>query len=504
MSDHLTPEQIENYGKRRLSSSEWTNISDHIQECAACAERLYASFPTPGLPLIFESGHSAGGLDSSEVSTQGSEHLTFEEMEAYLDKPDDPFLEQIVAAHIGICPICSTNLEELRQIRLDLQEAAQTVPIVSRKAEPVPTVPLQSAGAARMNRGRLADRYWRSGALAAAVALLLIGFLVKGWRSDSTMDHNAKSDFQQIARLKKERDQALVAQQHGETQIAQLKRTILAQVRQMNRQKAIGLTAPPHGGSVLPYHTKTQQPVVVALEQQRLDDVRERLDVLNPAVTVRMGDGSNAKAGDNFFLLNSYGTYLSLIQPILSWTPLAGAEKYRVRIVRTQEQEVVAAAFLVKRTDGWHVQLLAPETLEQDAPKIEADYVNFLATGTDWQVPRPLRYGQGYTWDVIAYRKEGGDSEGNGDHEQPVAGLVPERREAKFAVLNEKQVRLLTQAREQLARHPLRLCRIYLRLGLLDEAGEALKDYLQRNPTSKSGRQLLEKWARLRSQRSKS
>jgi len=516
MSDHMTHDQIERYGKKRLMPGEWAGASDHINACETCAQDIRASFPVAtGGPLLF------GNAVSKEET--GPEHLTFEEMETYLDKREDAFLQEIVETHIDYCQMCKDDLEALRQVRLELVDAERTVPVSPVPDDVVAAAPVKSESFWTRLRAAWTDktdkRKWAPpvfggmGAFAGAAATLLIGVLwwhplqVQGGSGTNT-GHDASSlaKPQELARLQQERDRALAAKSEAETRIAQQDKKLqqIAKTTSAQQLKIDRLLAEQRAQAAAMKQQQDLQGTNAAIAHLELPSQDGRIAALNPVPTHLMGNDSGEKHGENFFLLRPYGTLLSSRQPIFSWSPVAGVKKYKVRVLHSGG--LCAAAFLVEKSDGWYVQLLKPETADEDNPQTISEYLNPLASGTDWQLPEQwnLQYGESYSWDVMAYRKAvDPKTEGTDAKEQEIPSQVPERSEARFAVLNQDQISQLSQLRQQLAKQPLKLCQIYLKLGLLSEAEETLKGYLQNQPTSKAGRQLLLELTKKRAMRTK-
>lgn len=149
MSTHLSNEQLAAYHQRTMPPAELLLVSEHLGACDSCRARLM----TPG--------EQAGGLRAVKTSLQSEPiHLSYEELETYVDgtmtAPDRVVLE----AHARECRTCATDLEEIQAVR--------------RESEPAPR-----ATVAEPERAGFWQRLigWRGGlvlAAAGACALLAV------------------------------------------------------------------------------------------------------------------------------------------------------------------------------------------------------------------------------------------------------------------------------------------------------------------------------------------
>jgi hypothetical protein len=116
MSKHLTEEQIARGLKRVDSTEEWLATDEHLSQCAECQERLAKAWD-----LKAALQHSIGA-GSTQESKQAA-HLTFEQLEAYVDGTLAAAEQEAVRSHIRVCSSCT---EELRDLQLFKQELASS------------------------------------------------------------------------------------------------------------------------------------------------------------------------------------------------------------------------------------------------------------------------------------------------------------------------------------------------------------------------------------------
>jgi Putative zinc-finger len=115
MMQHLNDQQIADYRVRRLAPAEVLQIDHHLSYCAECSERVAA----------------AADLSAALRKAPHAEHLTYEELEAYVDGTASGSQVQTVREHIKTCRGC---LDELRDLEAFKDELGGK-PIASREQE---------------------------------------------------------------------------------------------------------------------------------------------------------------------------------------------------------------------------------------------------------------------------------------------------------------------------------------------------------------------------------
>ena len=149
MIAHLSNEQIHAYRQRSLLGKELLDISEHIGTCEACRARLVSP------------AERADRIRTFKLSLQAEPvHLSYEEVEAYVDGTMAAADRTAAEAHTRACRTCATDLHEILALR--------------RELEPIRAVLLEPERRAGFWK-RLMD--WRGGLVlagAAACALLAI------------------------------------------------------------------------------------------------------------------------------------------------------------------------------------------------------------------------------------------------------------------------------------------------------------------------------------------
>ena len=99
MSDHPTGELLDSYRRNDLRGPELLRIDDHIAGCAVCRSRIAVS-----------SASAAAAWDASF----SADHLTYDELEAFVDGTLDRDPRAGVVAHTAVCRECADTLDDLR------------------------------------------------------------------------------------------------------------------------------------------------------------------------------------------------------------------------------------------------------------------------------------------------------------------------------------------------------------------------------------------------------
>jgi hypothetical protein len=104
---HLSSQEAADYARAALSADELLRIDDHLAACADCRAHVRA------LPEV----DAAAAL--REVLTPGAqplEHVSYEQLEGYVDGRLDDRERTTVEAHLEVCGTCAEDLNDLREV----------------------------------------------------------------------------------------------------------------------------------------------------------------------------------------------------------------------------------------------------------------------------------------------------------------------------------------------------------------------------------------------------
>jgi hypothetical protein len=110
MSQHLSSEQLARYRNRQSTPEELGLLDEHLAGCADCRERLFSA----GRVRDALQGGSLVGQPAEE------EHLSYEQLEAFVDEESSRAETQRVQAHVAACRLCAEELQDLRTFKTEL------------------------------------------------------------------------------------------------------------------------------------------------------------------------------------------------------------------------------------------------------------------------------------------------------------------------------------------------------------------------------------------------
>ncbi len=114
MTQHLTPADVALYRTNQLRGDDLLRVTDHLVECNACREGA-------GDPLIIRT------IDRfvSALAAEMPEHLSYDEMETFVDGRVDDADQEAITSHIDGCATCA---EEIRDLRAMAQRRPRRMP----------------------------------------------------------------------------------------------------------------------------------------------------------------------------------------------------------------------------------------------------------------------------------------------------------------------------------------------------------------------------------------
>src|SRR5258708_3825724 len=124
MAKHLSAEQITKYRERTLQPGELMAVDSHLGNCTECRSELAGQSPP-------ESAH--GFLAAIREAKQ--EHLTYEQMDAWVEDQMDQTERELVLAHIGLCQSCARELKAYEAYAHKMSAPVQ--PVAAMQQAPV-------------------------------------------------------------------------------------------------------------------------------------------------------------------------------------------------------------------------------------------------------------------------------------------------------------------------------------------------------------------------------
>lgn len=430
MSEHLTNNQIDGYGRRALSAAELLSASDHLGVCETCRRQVDRAMN--GDMAFFALQSDVFGEAAETVSSPaGRAHLTYEQTAEYVDGALAGGELQLVKDHLSNCGQCDMTVNDLLVFR------AEVASELNREYQP------SMIGVVTENRWRRLVRTIFSvvpGSPALVFSSALAAFLLI---AAGVLIWQALQQKEMKPEIAKTIPSPIVTPIVSPTPpIEDAGGMLIAQLNDGGGQVILDREGKLSGTDNLP--PAYQQMVKGALTDQRFEKSPLLAGLVRPGSgTIRGGDSQDGK----FSPIEPVGKVILTDRPAFRWSRLDGATGYLVEIY----------------DDTFTLVATSPQ----------------LSDGS-WTPPQSLRRGGIYSWQVKAI-KDG----------QELIAPRPPAPQAKFRILDQAKANELMRARRAYASSHLTLALLYLKAGMLDEAERELRVLQKANPNSEIVSRLL-------------
>ncbi len=436
MSEHLDSHELELFIAHHLSPDTLLRAVTHIGVCQSCRARISHAERSA---LRIENLRTELRRDAKPLELE--QHLDYEQLEAYVDDRLGEVAREIVSNHLGGCPPCAREAQELESFREDL-----THPSNASKAAASfpPDLPARQHSWQRLRGSlRMSPRIaWAAAALLITIAAAVLLLWQRG-KVPEVANEN-RNNAPEVVNNNSGNTTAVVSNDNAPSGGSRGDST--------NRPDSVNAntTARPHSNvnsdvGVAFYATVIKR----ALDTQSIDRAPVLLELAGKPSTL-MGRSE----GVTFKLLQPVGTVTLSSRPTFGWQPLAGATSYQVYVLDTNFKVVAESGPI---------------------------------TATSWSPPTGLARGVVYLWQVSAV-KEG----------EVITAPAAPRPEARFMILTGSKMRAVQQAVNAQAGSHLVLGIIYAHTGLLDDAEREFQDALSRPQEATMARKLLQNLSALR------
>jgi predicted anti-sigma-YlaC factor YlaD len=123
MLKHVTAQQIEQYRNKRMPPQDLLDFSRHLGQCSQCRSQLSNSERVSGL------------LTGLAAAAKAPEHLSYDQMAAYVDSKAGDIDREIVESHAEMCARCAAELRDLAAFATTLAGEAEPEPVLSHWRE---------------------------------------------------------------------------------------------------------------------------------------------------------------------------------------------------------------------------------------------------------------------------------------------------------------------------------------------------------------------------------
>jgi hypothetical protein len=426
VQEHLSDQQIQSYREKKIAADQLLELDDHVQTCEECRNRLSE-----------ESDHTSFESFRSElrvIAAAGPGHVSYGQLERLVDGQAGNVETENVQSHLEICDFCRAEEHDLRSFKEELNRKAASQKVIPFRRSLLFSLPLKIAGAAA-----------------------LIAFFT--WIATIPMRNRIQNLESQLLNEQKKTEKLLAENKILQDQYAGI----------ISSQKTISpapvLVALNDGNSKIQIDQQGNLeglPEIPAFYHQKIVDLLRKQQVETPLFLREMIGKQEVLLGktvvaNHFPLLSPVGTVILEDQPSFRWTPLNGADGYRLYIYDGNYNEIAASPLLKE---------------------------------TGWKATQSLHRGKEYNWQVAAMK-------GGKEFLSP----VPPAPEAKFQVLSKDRLKEVEHIQQSSRNSHLVMGTLYAQYGLLDEAEHEFSELLQQNPQSEEAKKILQSLQSIRPNR---
>jgi hypothetical protein len=314
VSDHLTQIQIENYGRRQLSTVDLLPITDHLGVCDACRRQVQRALNGDAAYLALRSGLFGQIGHTLPAPAPEREHLTFEQIVGLVEATLSGEELQIANDHLSCCQECFLAFDDLRAFKDQVEPELHRRDHFSAPALKVPS-----------EKHSLLQFWPKSlifGSALAALLLVASGWVV--WRALRVSDQSAT--------------QETTATKVAAPPTTAASPTLIAMLNDGASQVRLDTEGKLSGVEQLP--PAYQQMVKKALSGQELER-STLLAGLTPTEGVPRGSGEEVR--NRFSLIEPVRTVTLSEQPTFRWARLNGATGYIVEIYNEEFDPVASS-----------------------------------------------------------------------------------------------------------------------------------------------------------------
>ena len=449
MSDHLSIHQIRRYHKHRLSPAELLSAGDHLAVCVECRERVLEAG---------KFGDEAWRLWTDLQAEDRTDHVSYEQLASYADGRLDEFDRIIVNDHLGVCPSCAEEAEDLLEFS---RRVGRAPALVSRVEVPPPAA---HSGPWPM---------WLSVAAAAAfLCVCVVSALLWFQREPEPQVQTALGTHPEVssAGAPSLPGDPMPVSPQSNTQTSspsQGDEPVERTTPVVTRAKPPARTGetPTRERAVVELLDGGQQVVLNRRgDLQGLDGLPPGLrkslraallsqEIRKPGVVAELYSGPLTLLGESttdgrLMPVSPLGTVVLSARPTFRWSSLNGASGYVVEVYDPELNPVATSS---------------------------------TVTTTQWTVEQPLRRGVVYRWQVTAL-KDG----------EKIRAPKPPAPEARFKVLEEDKAAELADIGRLAPGSHLAPGVLYALAGLADDSEREFRSLLKENPRSGVARRMLE------------
>ena len=351
--EHLTQKQVEDYSKNNLPATELLAVSDHLDGCDLCRQRVEADLNgDSAFFAVHDETFAEDGLSTT--------HLTAEQTAEYVDKNLSSEALQVVTDHLGSCEQCTLAVADLRAFRNEI------APSLDREYRPAEvSAPTGSSWREKfVSLFRISPVPAFGGAALAVMLLVFIAWVV--WR----MPRNEKREEVVVVPTPSLQPTPAPAPSVQPEQVA-----VVAQLNDGAGVVSLDQQGKLSGADNLP--AGYQDLLKKTLTGQRIEKSSQLQGLTRPSSAL-MGSSDPAR---EFSVIEPGGNVLMNDRPTFRWTKMEGATGYVVEVYDDQFKLVSSSPQVT------NLQWTATEALPRG--RVYAWQVKAIKDGQETTSPRP-------------------------------------------------------------------------------------------------------------------
>jgi hypothetical protein len=429
ITEHLTDLELDLYRKRGMAAEQLIAANAHLLTCEACYGRFGSEDKEADALAILR---DLQALESPEI-----EHLSFEQLAAYVDDKAGEKLGAEIRRHVQECGECETRLEELFALK------PLVMPSPTPKPQKQPSL-----------RERVAA-FWKTPSIGPAlqVSSLLLAAVLLLWAVG--LKNRITSLEREVSQLEKANE--VLAQNGGNATPSAIRQNDLPGAEQgtpppTSEENPVIIAALRDGSGQITLDNKGNIAGLPTLSSADENSIREALNAARlqlpamPSGADRADVFMGGTSEENFALLSPVGKVIQTTRPTFRWQALKGATRYTVRLKDSTGRVIESG------------DLIAPQ----------------------WTPDVPLERGMIYTWQIAALK--------NG---KEIVSPAPTHSAAQVKILEQVKINELARVKGSQPNAHLLLGILYAKAGLLDEAAREFTILLRNNPGSDIAQKLL-------------
>jgi len=350
--EHLTQKQVDDYNRQQLNVAELLSVSDHLDECEVCRQRIEYALNDDATFFALRSEVFGEALEAAPL------HLSAEQAADYVDGNLTGETLQMVSDHLTACEQCALAVGDLQTFKKQIATSLE------REYHPA-TESSEAEGWWRQAIAFLRAPFGQSPGLAFGAAFAILLLAVTGWLIWRTLQQRAPQ--QEIVNVPPAPPQPAPQPQPAPV-------PVVAELKDGGARLTLDREGNLSGADELP--PAYQSMLKDALASQRIERSAQLRGLVRPPSSLMGTD----KDETSFSVIDPVGKVVMSDRPTFRWSPMEGASEYVVEIYDSKFNLVATSPQLTSRS--WTSPALARGQVYSWQVKATKD-------GQEFTAPRP-------------------------------------------------------------------------------------------------------------------